>query len=143
MSAAGDGSSVTIRKPAAVLWVSVFFALPFVALAVFVPRFRIFGIIFALLTTIPLARQVLSVRVTHSEVVLQAPTRSERYSLSEIKHVEFADVAGGFGATTPSIRLDFHDRPSVQLSGFLIDRTDALYKVILAAWQRVHSTPPT
>jgi hypothetical protein len=140
---APDHSTVTIRKPVGVLGISILFVLPFVALALFVPRFRIFGIVFVVLTAFRLARQTLSVRVTDTEVVLQAPLRSERYPLDKIKHVEFADVAAGFGATTPSVRLDLYDAPSVRISGFLIDRTDDVYKAILAAWQRIQPTQQT
>jgi hypothetical protein len=137
MNAPADQPTVIIRKPSAVLWVSALFALPFAALTLFVPRFRIFGVVFVILTIIRFARQTLSVRVTDNDVVLQAPFSRKRFPLRDIKHVELADVRAAFGATTPSVRLDFFESPPVQISGFLIDETDALYKAVLAAWQRV------
>ncbi len=137
MNAPADQRTVIIRKPSAVLWVSVLFALPFAALTLFVPRYRIFGIVFVIFTIMRFARQTLSVRVTDNDVIFQAPFSRKRFPLRDIKHVEFADAGTGFGATTPTVRLDFFEGPSVQISGFLMEETDALYKAVVAAWQRV------
>jgi hypothetical protein len=138
MNAGADQPTVIVRKLPAVWWILLVLALPFVALAMAVPRFRIFGIVLVTLAIIRFARQTLSVRITDKDVVLQTAISRKRYALRRIRHVTLAAASGAFGATTPSVRLDFFDGPPVQISGFLIDETGALYAAVFAAWQRVH-----
>ena len=140
MNAPSDPSTVIIRKPPAVLWSSMLYPLLSLAVALFVPRFRIFGVLFFSFTIVRFATQTLSVRITESEVILQSLVGRRRYPLRHIRHIEFADAPATFGATTPSVRLDFFEGAPVRISGFLIDGTDALYKAILTAWQRIQST---
>lgn len=140
MNASADQSTIIIRKPAGVLLVSALFPLLSLALALLVPRLRIFGILFFGLTIVRFALQTVSIRITESDVILQALVGRRRCPLRHINHVEFIDAPRGFGATTPSIRLDRFEGPPVQISGFLVDQTDALYKAILAAWHRIQTT---
>ena len=138
-----DQRLVIIRKPPAVLWIAALFALPFIALALLVPRFRIIGLLFVIFAVIRFARQTLSVRVTDKEVVLQTALTRKRYSLRAIKHVELADAPATLGAATPAVRLCFFEGPPVEISSFPINETNTLYKAILAAWQRNESTEQT
>jgi hypothetical protein len=89
------------------------------------------------------ARRTLSVRITDKDVVLQAAFSRARYPLRHIKQVALAEAPGAFGATTPSVRLDFFEGPPVQISGFLLEETDTLYKAVFAAWLSVQARHKT
>lgn len=144
LEAPAEPRLVIIRKPPAILWIAALFALPFVALALFVPRFRIIGVLFVIFAVVRFARQTLSVRVTDKEVILQTAVSRKRYSLRAIKQVELADTpATSFGVTAPSVRLEFFNGQPVHISSFPSYETDALYKAVLAAWQRVQTGPQT
>ena len=143
LNAPADQRLVIIRKPPAVLWIAALFALPFIALALLVPRFRIIGLLFVIFAVIRFARQTLSVRVTDKEIVLQTALTRKRYSLRAIKQVELADAPATLGAPTPAVRLYLFEGPPVEISSFPINETNTLYKAILAAWQRNESTEQT
>ena len=140
LDTSADQRLVIIRKPPTILWIAALFALPFIAVALFVPRFRLIGLLFVIFALVRFARQTLSVRVTDKDVVLQTAITRKRYSLRAIKHVELADTPAALGARTPSVRLEFFNGRSVEISGFPSNETNTLYKAILAAGQRVEST---
>ena len=143
-NASPDQPLVIIRKPPAILWIAALFALPFVALALFVPRFRVIGVLFVIFAAIRFARQTLSVRVTDKEITLQTAFTRRRYSVEAIKQVELgAAQAAIFGTTTSSVRLDFFDGPPLEISSFPSNEINALYQAVLTAWHRVQSASRT
>jgi hypothetical protein len=136
VTAADSNASLTITKPLTTQGILV----PVLVIGIFVywlflPEVRLFGVGFLLLGAVLFLLSPRRVQVTPSEIVLIAPLRTVRYDLRELKYVTIDSVIEGEASTrTPSVRLDFFHRRSVQISGFE-SRNELLFEAISAAWR--------
>jgi hypothetical protein len=136
MNAPGPPPTVTIWRPWAILVVALLFISPLVVL-LFLPRWRFTGTILLVMILIGIAKQPISVRITDSDVSIRSFLGTTHYPLKNIKDVVW--VSG----TSTAVRLELFDAQPVQISGFLIDGTDQIYKAISGACARLHASQQT
>ena len=117
-------------KPVGVFFCSLLFWLPG-AVLLFIPGWRWVGIVMLAFLFWTAATETIHVRATDREVCLRSLIGTTSYPLRDVKEIVFVDT------TVVAGRLEFVDGKSVKIQGFMIERTDDLYKFLLDAHARI------